>query len=124
VFEVGLDHGCSGNFSAAIESREAYAAQLDRIRALETEVADLKAWDTEKQGYELKKIGDGTVAYMLKPDKRGTEPPHWLCPNCFAKSKKSFLNATGGAGGGRLFQYKCGNCATQAACYFAPNWQD
>jgi hypothetical protein len=20
------------------------------------------------------------MAYMLKPDKRGTEPPHWLCP--------------------------------------------
>src|SRR4051812_44278993 len=59
----------------AIESRESYAAQLDRVRALETEVTQLKTWATEKEGYELKPIGRGAVAYMLKPDKRGPEPP-------------------------------------------------
>ena len=107
-----------------IEAREAYAAQLNRVRALETEVASLKAWDTEKQNYELKKCGEGAVAYMLKPDARGTKPPHWLCPNCYTKGEKSFLSATGAAGGGRGFQYKCGNCGTQTACYHMPQWQD
>jgi hypothetical protein len=51
----------------AIEAREAYSTQLDRIRALEAEIAQLKNWDVEKQNYELKPIGNGSVAYMLKP---------------------------------------------------------
>jgi hypothetical protein len=107
----------------AIESREAYTAQTERIRALETEVADLKAWGTEKQNYELKNVGDGAVAYMLKPDKRGAEPPHWLCPNYYSKDQKSFLNPTGAhAGGGWV--YKCANCSAAPACYHAPYWQD
>jgi hypothetical protein len=105
----------------AIDSREAYAAQSERIRALEAEVASLKAWDAEKQNYELKRIGEGSVAYMLKPDERGTEPPHWLCPNCYSKGQKSFLNPTG-ANVGRGWIYKCGNCGTQPSCNHMPDW--
>jgi hypothetical protein len=65
-------------FENAIEAREAYSTQADRIRALEAEVANLKAWDAEKQHYELKPNYMGAVAYMLKPEARGSEPPHWL----------------------------------------------
>ena len=75
----------------AIEARQAYTEQLDAIRALEAEVAWLESIEYEKQRYELKSIGQGTLAFVLKPDTRGTETPHWLCPNCFAKGKKSFL---------------------------------
>jgi hypothetical protein len=73
-------------FEKAIEAREAHTLQANRIRALETEVADFKAWDAEKQNYELKTIGHGAVARVLKPDARGTEPPHWFCPNCFERA--------------------------------------
>jgi len=107
----------------AIEAREAYSTQLDRVRALETEVADLKNWGAEKQDYELKPIGEGSVAYMLKPDKRGAEPPHWLCPNCYSKGKKSFLNPTG-ANVGRGWIHKCIGCGAQPACGHSPSWQD
>jgi len=93
----------------AIESREAYAAQIDRIRALEAEVANLKAWGAEKERYELKSVGQGCVAYVLKPEARGTEAPHWLCPNCFAKGEKAFLQATG-ATNYRDRVYKCARC--------------
>jgi hypothetical protein len=62
----------------AIAAREAQTEQSDRIRALETEVTSLKNWDAEKQIYELKKYGDGSVTYMQKPDKRASEPAHWL----------------------------------------------
>jgi hypothetical protein len=93
----------------AIESREAYAAQTDRIRALETEVARLKAWDAEKEKYELKSVGRGVVAYMLKPEERGAEPPHWLCPTCYAKGEKAFFQATG-ATIDRMGVYKCAKC--------------
>jgi hypothetical protein len=60
----------------AIDAREAYAEQADRVRALEAEMAKMKAWDAEKERYELKGVGSGAVAYMLKPDARGAEPPH------------------------------------------------
>jgi len=96
-------------FDKAIEAREAYSAQADRISALETEVADLKAWDTEKQHYELKSIGHGAVARILKPDARGTEPPHWLCPSCFEQSKKSFLQSANKTERGRLLVH-CNAC--------------
>jgi hypothetical protein len=78
-------------FKKAIVAREAYSTQAERIRALDAEVADLKACDAEKQKYELKPNYAGAVTYMLKPGARGSEPPHWLCPNCYANGKKSFL---------------------------------
>jgi hypothetical protein len=106
----------------AIESREAYSAQLDRIRTLEAEMTSLKDWNAEKQNYELKPTGEGAVAYMLKPDKRGTEPPHWLCPTCFAKGQKSFLNPTG-SHVGRGWIYKCITCGAQPSCDSMPDWQ-
>jgi hypothetical protein len=98
----------------AIEARESYAAQADRVRALEAEVAQLKAWDAEKQRYDLKPIGHGAVAYILKPDARGAETPHWLCPNCFAKGKKAFLQSANKTERAHLL-VTCNECDTTVA---------
>lgn len=105
-----------------IEAREAHSVQIDRIRALETEVADLKAWGAEKQNYELKTIGYGSVAYMLKPEARGSSPPHWLCPNCYAKGKKSFLQAVGPIIQ-RKTVYKCAGCDSITSVDGAPKFE-
>ena len=94
----------------AIEAREAQSAQLDSIRALETEIAHLKAWDGEKQNYELKQLWREGMAYMLKPDARGAEPPHWLCPNCFSESKKRFFQPISS---GSDSKYSCTSCKSQ-----------
>ena len=91
---IELQTAISEALVKSIEAREAYAAQLARIRALETEIADLKAWDREKERYELTGNYMGAVTYMLKPDVRGTEPPHWLCPKCYTGGKKGFLLPT------------------------------
>ncbi len=96
-------------FEKAIEAREAHTQQSDRIRALEAEVANFKAWDAEKQRYELKAIGNGTVARILKRDARGTEPPHWLCPQCFEQRKKSFLQSANKVERGHLMM-SCNAC--------------
>jgi hypothetical protein len=79
------------SLNEAIEAREAYSAQADRIRVLEEEVARLKAWDAEKQRYELKAVGPGAVVYVLKPEARGSNPPYWLCPTCFHQGKRTFF---------------------------------
>jgi hypothetical protein len=106
---------------SGIEAREAYSQQLDSIRALEAEVARLKAWDAEKQNYELKDIGAGSVAYMLKPAARGSEPPHWLCPTCFAQGKKAFLQAIG-TQQGRAWLFRCQGCDHLVAAGDSPMW--
>jgi len=105
----------------AIAAREAQTAQTDRIRALEAEVAHLKSWNAERENYELKKCGEGSIAYMLKPEKRGSEPPHWLCPNCFATGQKSFLISTG-KNEGRAWSYKCFACGAMPSCWPTPQW--
>jgi hypothetical protein len=109
----------------AIEAREAHTTQVERIRSLETEVANLKAWDAEKQRYKLKGIGgQGAVAYVLKPDARGTETPHWLCPNCFAQGKKSFLQNSGDMHL-RTWIYKCVGCKASVGATADPTkWPD
>jgi hypothetical protein len=101
-------------FEKAIEAREAYAMQANRISALEAEVTQLKAWGAEKERYELKSIGPGAVAYILKPDARGTENPHWLCPNCFTKGKKAFLQSANKLERARLL-VACNECDTSVA---------
>jgi hypothetical protein len=107
----------------AIEAREAYTAQLDEIRALKTEMADLKTWGREKERYELKSVGAGGMAYMLKPDARGTEPPHWLCPNCFSQGKKSFFQGSPSTVGLHRM-YVCSGCKGNLLGGAAPGWQD
>src|SRR5690349_8810363 len=44
----------------AIEAREAHTAQVNRISELEAEVARFKAWETEKNRYELREIFPGS----------------------------------------------------------------
>jgi len=62
--------------SKAIDAKQAEAAQVDEIRTLKEEIAHLKAWGDEKTRYEMKQIDSGFVAYMLKKEERGSEPPH------------------------------------------------
>ena len=107
----------------AIEAREEQSDQLERIRALEAEVASLKNWDAEKQKYELRKSGEGSVSYMLKKEHRGSEPPHWLCPNCFTKGEKAFLFGIG-TQKGRSWVYKCVRCNAEPAMDGDPKWLD
>jgi hypothetical protein len=107
----------------SIETREAEAAQLERIRLLEAEVASLKAWGTEKERYELKPVGYGGVAYMLKREARGAEPPHWLCPNCYANGKKAFVHMTPKTHQ-RETVYVCVYCSSQILSSLPPEWVD
>lgn len=86
------------------------ATLIDKVRDLEKEVAELKAWDAEKQNYELKEIGRGSFACVLKPEAQGAEPVHWLCTQCYDDGKRSILQRIGMAGAGRIVPYKCNRC--------------
>jgi len=71
---------------------EERAALIETIRNLEKELTDLKAWETEKQRYQLTDVGDGTFAHALKQSMSASEPPHYICANCYEHAKKSILN--------------------------------
>lgn len=106
-----------------ISAQEHQQALLKRVDALEAEVVSFKNWEREKQRYELKTVSGSAVAYMLKPTERGTEPPHWLCPTCYAKSQKAFLQPTG-ATTGRTVIYRCTGCQANVGTAGGPHWRD
>ena len=84
------------------------AALLDEVGQLKKRVTDLEAWDREKARYELMALAPNVMAYSVKADARGSEPPHYICANCYNVGRKSFLNHVVQA---RSFdRYKCGNC--------------
>ncbi|MFC2953251.1 hypothetical protein ACFOOP_15045 [Marinicaulis aureus] len=96
------------SLSAANETQIISAA---RIRELEEEIARLETWDTETEKYELKDIGGGSVAFMLKKDAQASETPHWLCANCFNGKRKSFLQYV--AELQRLSVFQCHVCGAK-----------
>jgi hypothetical protein len=69
------------------------SALVERVGELEKQVADFEAWEAEKKNYDLKSVARSAFAYMLKPDARGTKPPHWLCTQCFQNKKRSIMQA-------------------------------
>jgi hypothetical protein len=79
---------------SALAANHAQSVLSDRVRDLEKEVADLKAWGVEREKYELKQVGQrGTFAYTLKEQSGISEPPHSLCANCYQDGRKSILQA-------------------------------
>lgn len=104
-----------------LEAQQAQMAQLEQITALKAEIKKLTDWDAEKQRYELKSAGHGVSAYMLKPEVRGSEPPHWLCPTCFDKGKKAYLQFSTEMGNGSSV-YRCKGCEGHITTPNAPAW--
>ncbi len=97
---------------AALSTQQLQMELLETKRQLEKEIADLKAWDRERENYELKDIARGTFAYVPKPNPNTSEPFHWLCTNCFETRKKSILQAgQSGGSNSRDRAYHCGLCS-------------
>lgn len=85
--------------SKLLEVQSSYATALDRIRELESKVADLQKWDLEKSRYTLCESSPGTYTYRLNPSDSQGEPMHELCPQCFENGVKSILQAAAPAHG-------------------------
>jgi hypothetical protein len=94
--------------NAAFSAQDERTTLLERIHELEKEVADFKAWEAEKQRYQLVALAPNVVAYAIKEAVRGTEPQHLICANCYNSGKKSFLNQT--AQGSRIDIFHCNSC--------------
>jgi hypothetical protein len=56
-------------------------------------------------------IPPGASAYMLKPEARGSQPPHWVCTQCYQNRKPSIMQLFGSLGD--LYVYKCPECSNR-----------
>lgn len=64
---------------------------LQSVRDLEEEVRKLKAWDAEKQNYELKQIRSGVFVFAPKEGVTEGRPDYYLCATCYEQRIKSIL---------------------------------
>lgn len=104
--------------SSALDAQASQRTLLDNVRELEEEMARLKAWDTEKQRYELQQrssLSPGVLAYRVKEAERRGEPDHWLCANCFEDAHKSVLQER--PGDRRMTELNCPRCKTTVPFY-------
>lgn len=80
--------------NAAFAAQEERAGLLERVSKLEKEISRLEAWETEKQRYQMKDLGVGAIAYVVKASMQGTDPVHCICASCYERGKKSILQNT------------------------------
>ena len=92
----------------AIAANEEHARLIERIHKLEAQVADLEAWDAERQKCELVEFRQGNFAFRLKQASE-QEPSPLLCPTCFENRKKSVLQRETRIPG-RRDHYVCHEC--------------
>lgn len=89
-------------------AQETQSTLVNRVSDLEKEVVRLKNWEADKKRYQLSDIGRGVVALALKPVMSSGEPPHYICADCAANGKKSYLQPH--IRGSYYDQYKCNGC--------------
>ena len=112
-----IDNAARRN-SAVIELQEKIlsaqseqASLIDTVSQLKNRVAQLEAWDADKQRYTLTDFGSGLLAYALKDSVANGEPPHYLCAQCYNDKIKSILQ-TETRNPGRCHVLACHRCGS------------
>jgi Zn finger protein HypA/HybF involved in hydrogenase expression len=95
----------------ALAAQTDQSSLIDKIRDLENEIADVKAWGVEKIRYKLITPWQGSLTYALKESTSNAEPPHYICTSCYQNGRKSILNQKTDAG--RWTLYACPVCKSQ-----------
>lgn len=95
---------------SALAANSEQFSLLEKIRSLEAQITQMKAWDAEKDKYEFKAIGAGAFTYVWKADASPPKPPHWICAHCYENGSKSILQEIEKVrhGDGKVF--KCTRC--------------
>jgi hypothetical protein len=90
---------------------------LERIRDLESQLARLHDWDSQKQRYKLAAPFVGCMVYALQKSMSDGETAHYLCTACFQKGQPSILQAKE-AGSMRNSYYCCPVCKSEASSQY------
>ena len=94
-----------------LSAQQAQFALTEHISQLEKQVADCKAWEREKERYELKELMSGYFAYALKEGMDEAEPAHYLCASRYSNGKKEILQGNTSCSGLRVI--RCGSCKAE-----------
>ncbi len=78
----------------AFEDHLVKQALLEEKSQLEKELAKVKAWEIQKQRYQLVVPFSGCTVYALKKSMSNGEPPHYICANCYQDGKCSMIQHT------------------------------
>ena len=73
--------------SSLFSANEERSALIEKVSNLEKRMASQEAWEAEKQTYVMVDIGSGNIAFTKKASMRGSEPPHYVCANCYKHGK-------------------------------------
>jgi hypothetical protein len=96
--------------NSIMQSQAEQSALIKRVHDLEEELARIKAWEEEKQRYQLITPWNGFFVYALKESGKGAEPPHWICERCYQDRRKSLLHDSTKHDGRRINIVKCSRC--------------
>jgi hypothetical protein len=76
---------------SALSAQSDQFSLIQKIRDLEEEIARVKAWEAEKEKYELIEVQPRSFAYAIKANAQGTQPKHYICANCYEQGEKRIL---------------------------------
>lgn len=107
---------------SALDAQGAQTTLLSRIDQLEKRIAELEAWEREKEQYEPAEIGRGVIAYVLKPEAQRPGPKLEFCATCFGNRHSSILQRETRMPG-RTLVAVCHNCGANHYL-LGPRWAD
>lgn len=81
--------------SSAMTAQTQLFQVLQENSELKAKVSAVEEWKTIESRYRLVDFGGGTLAFELRPEAANGEPPHRLCPVCFGKQSRSYLQHQG-----------------------------
>jgi hypothetical protein len=97
--------------SNALSAQSEQFRLIERIRELEKEVVDVKAWEETAKCYRLVSPWTSAFVYALTKASGSSEPPHWLCEKCYQDGHKSILQRI--AAPRVTWIYDCARCKTK-----------
>lgn len=97
--------------TSAIAAQSDQYSMLEEVRALEEEIARVKAWEKTKERYELTAVAPQIFVWSLKPDSQPPEPSHWACTKCYEDQKRSIIQVKNQ--GSSTTWYICFECKSE-----------
>jgi formylmethanofuran dehydrogenase subunit E len=94
-----------------LDAQAEQSSLLERLRTRENELAEIRAWQAERQRYRLEELPPGVFVYTLKPEMAAAEPMHHICKTCYERDHKSILDKMGEPSNG-VYHLKCRECGT------------
>lgn len=74
-----------------LELQNRYASALTERDDAKEKYRELVQQTDRLANYRLKDFGSSTFAYVEETPKKGSDDPHYLCPNCYLEGKPSIL---------------------------------